>query len=245
LALKDLANPADSAGRRAVAAAWAAQASKDADTEQQAACCRRALFLYRQALLVATTDEAVAIQVDLRALEERVPAAQARWTELDMQDIAEADRRDDVLHLERWRYLSTHLWYQDGINVRVVVRTSKAPIYLMAGRGALVKFSTQGPEIGLRVHLPDKIEDSAHRHLPGSELAARPNVVLKTDEWHTLRWQLTSTRQQVWVDKKVVFDATAPADLSAGRPVVVFTSEDSIEIKSVAVRDLGQGAPPK
>jgi WD40 repeat protein len=245
LAEKEMADPADAAGRKALAAAWDAQATRETARTLQFACCCRSLFWYRRALLVATPAETGAIQNALRAMEKRVPDYADPWRDLDVSDLPEIDRKKDVLHFDRRKHIWTRQWYKGGVDVTVVARTGKTNIRLAAGRGGEVIFNWEGGDGGLLIHRPDSSLDDGHkRRAPGSILPGKPDVLLKPNQWYTLRWQLTPEGQKVWVDNELVYEVAESYDLSTARPVAVFSIDSPIEVKSVAVRDLGGADTP-
>jgi WD40 repeat protein len=239
VAKKDLADPTDVAGRKAVAAAWDAEAKRARTKGQATTCCQRALFWYRQALQGAPLAELAGIQAEVRSLEKRIPDHADPWRDLDTSALSDADRKKDFLHLDRFKQISTRVFYKGGVDITVVARTPKTNIRLGAGRGGVIIFNWEGTEGGLRMHRPDSIFDDGLRQSYGSLLPGKPDVLLKVDEWHTIRWRLTPTGQKVWVDKGMVFEDATALDLSQARPVIVFTWDSPIDVKSVAVRDLG------
>jgi WD40 repeat protein len=245
LAEKDMADPTDMAGRKALGAAWDGQARKESTKAMQTACCLRSMFWYRQALVAGgPLADFAAIQSELKGIERRVPDHADPWRDLDVSSIPDTDRKKDVLHIDRNKQVSTRVWYKGGIDVTVVARTGKTNIRLVAGQGGMLIFNWEGTDGGFRVHRPDSTFDDGNRRIPGSMLPGKPDVLLKANQWYTLRWQLTPAGQKVWVDNEVVFEIAEEYDLSAARPVSVLSTDSPIEVKFVAIRDLGDGDAP-
>jgi hypothetical protein len=241
VAEKDMAEPADAAGRRALAAAWDAEAKREKSRPQATACSLRALSWYRQALLVAPLAEKAAIQNELQAVERRVPDHADPWRELEVLGIPEADRKNDFLHIDRGRQVPTRVCYRGGVDVTVVARTPSLNIRIGAGRGGILIFNWEGPDGGFRIHRPDNPFDDGQHYALGSTVLVMPEFRLSANEWHTLRWLLTPRGQKVWVDGKLISEKAETYDLSAARPVSVLTHDTPIDMKSLVVRGIGAG----
>jgi WD40 repeat protein len=244
LAQKDLTEPADAAGRIALGAAWDKQAALEKARGLAEACLRRSAFWYRQALLVAAPNEVKSIPAQLRGLEKRLPELVNPWREMDLSRLASVDFKKDHFQVARNEELTWWVWHKGGVDVTMVVRAKKADMYLSAGQGGMANFRWEGNAGTLRLHRPNAPIPDGTVHFPGAPVGEDRELTLGEGEWHTLRWQLTSTGQKVWVDDKLVGEVTEANHLSIPRPVHLRVKDSPIDVKSVVVRDLGMGEAP-
>jgi hypothetical protein len=119
------------------------------------------------------------------------------------------------------------------LDITIEVRGTNHDVSFIAPGGAMVTFRRNGAQGHLlNVRRPDK---------PGGELGtsvgSRP-IVLPTNKWCTLHWQIKSSGMKVSINKQILFQEVFRYDLTAKYPVKIRVNAESMEVKSVAVKEL-------
>ncbi len=241
LALKDLAEPAETVLRKEVGNGWWDAARRERDkSPAQRAFVLRACHWYELALPALTADKAE-VKRRMKVAVNLLPQAADPWRHLD---VSEAKAEGNYLRLEKGKCLFTRRFCKGGVDVTVVARMEKNNIRLTAGDGGVVIFNWEVGDGGIRVQRPDNPAADGRGAFAGSLAGASPRN-LEPDKWYTLRWRLTPTGQKVWVDDELVFEKEEPYDLSTPRPVGVCAFfQNAIEVKSVVVKSLKGGDVP-
>jgi hypothetical protein len=234
LVKRDLAEPAKTANRKALAEAWMEQAKKETGSFQ-IACWRRAYRLWKLAEPnLLGLDQATA-RKELLTLAQKVPDLADRWHDLDVFD---ATPRGDLIFVEKGKWLLSRRCYRGPIDITLVARSARGNIRLAAGAGGMVLFNAD-KEGGLRVHGPDQEAPDNRGQVLGSFLDSKPEVMLEGNTWHKLRWLLTPAGQKIWANDKLVFESSRPCDLSTAHAVGAGTQTDAVlEVRSLTVKGL-------
>ncbi|MDB5306971.1 MAG: hypothetical protein JWO38_1173 [Gemmataceae bacterium] len=118
--------------------------------------------------------------------------------------------------------------------VQAVARTTRNNIRLCGPSGSGVIFNWEGNQRELRVNRPNGVNG----RLESGTVATAPVTPLTPDTWYTLRWRVTKTQIDVWVDDACVFSEKGVYDLSASYPVQVRAMDSVVELKSLSARSL-------
>ncbi|MDB5310442.1 MAG: hypothetical protein JWO38_4644 [Gemmataceae bacterium] len=223
LARRDLDSPAKAAVRVALADAYWERAGGENGTVALS-LRRRAAHWYRLAL---PELGGLARERPVKRVEEADPTD--RWGHLDLTN---GGVGDDFVRVNLQSQIATWAEPSGPVEIRVVARTKGNNIRLHGPNGACVILNWEVNARELRVTRPDGVAGK----LESGSLATAPVKPLTPDLWYSIRWRLTPTQIDVWVDDKLVFtEKGRKYDLSTRSPVRVGACEHPVDVKSVSI----------
>jgi hypothetical protein len=135
---------------------------------------------------------------------------------------------DGFVRIRPYTSVATRRRYWGPVEVTAVARTEKDNIRLHAFGGACVIFNWEGNPRELRVHRPD-----------GSLATARVQP-LRPNSWYTLRWRITESGMEVFVNGRSVFAERRNNYLFESRPIRIQAMASPVDVKSLTVKPLAE-----
>src|SRR5262249_35996856 len=149
-------------------------------------------------------------------------------------NIETATLKDDHVQIPRGTMITTKKEFSGAIEMVVVARTESENIRLYGYRGSCVIFNWELYPRELRVC---RLDGDRERRQSGSIVKAKGGT-RRPDTWYRLRWRMSPTGTQVYVNDTLVFTDRRGNDLSGKGRFAVAAATSRIDVKSVRIGNI-------
>lgn len=223
LARKDIALPSTTKEKIDLADAYWDLASSEKGTSA-VSLRRRAAYWYR---MIVTDVGGLERERSVKRIEEADPNDLAGLLDLTNGTVVE-----DFVRIRLLSQITSLAELSGPIEVRVTARTKGNNIRLHGPKGSCIIFNWEGNNRELRVNRPDGVNG----RLESGSIATAKVTPLTASTWYAIRWRMTTSQIDIWVDDKLIFTEKGKFDLSTKSPFRIGAMEDDVDVKSLSVK---------